>query len=77
MAVDYVRLEVQLLDRVDNGTAEEAIALVLVPAEPVNVGTAEVILIFDKIEGYALGFQRLDAAVLFTPAALLLGMITP
>ena len=70
VAVDEVRLEAQVRQRVDDCAAEVAIALVLVAAHAIDVGAAEVVLIVHKVERDALVHQGLDAAVLVTPAQL-------
>ena len=70
VAVDDVRLEAQVRQRVDDCAAEVAVALVLVAAHAVDVGAAEVVLIVHEVERDALIDQGLDAAVLVTPAQL-------
>ena len=68
VAVDDVGLPVQVRERVDDGAAEEAKALVLVPAQAVDVGAAEVELVVHEVEGDALILEGLDPAVLVAPA---------
>ena len=70
VGVDDVGLEIQTGQRVQHGAAEEAKALVFVPAQAVDVIALEVILVISKVEGNALALQRLDAAVLMPPAQL-------
>ena len=70
VAVDDVGLEVEMHQRVDDGAVEEAEALVFVAAQTVDVGTAEVILVIHEVEGHALIFKALHAAVLAAPAKL-------
>ena len=70
VGVDDVGLEIQPGQRVQHGAAEEAKALVFVPAQAVDVIALEVILVIYKVEGNALALQRLDAAVLMPPAQL-------
>ena len=70
VAVDHVGLEVEVNQRVDHRAVEEAEALVFVAAQTVDVGTAEVILVIHEIEGHALIFEALDAAILAAPAKL-------
>ena len=70
VGVDHVGLEFQPGQRVQHGAAEEAEALVFVPAQAVDVIALEVKLVIHKVEGNALALQRLDAAVLMPPAQL-------
>ena len=70
MAVDDVGLEVKMHQRVDDRAVKEAEALVFVAAQTVDIGAAEVILVIHEIEGHALIFKALDAAVLAAPAKL-------
>ena len=70
VAVDHVGLEVEVNQRVDHRAIEEAEALVFVAAQTIDVGTAEIILVIDKVEGHALILKALDAAILTTPAQL-------
>ena len=65
-----IGLEAQVRQRVDDGAAEEAEALVLVAAHAVDVGAAKVEVIVHEIEGHALILEGLDAAVLPAPAQL-------
>ena len=70
VAVDDVRLEAQMRKRIDDRTAEEAEALVLVAAHAIDVGTAEVELIVHEVPLHAILLDHLDAAVLTAPAQL-------
>ena len=70
VGMDDVRLEIQQGQGVEGGTAEEAIALVLVATQTVHVGTAEVVLVVQEVVGHAVLFQLLNAAVLAAPAQL-------
>ena len=62
--------EVQQRQGVEAGTAEEAVALVLVAAQTVDVGPPEVILVIEEIIDHAIFFEHLHAAVLPAPAQL-------
>ena len=68
VAVDDIRLEVQMLQGINDRTGEEAETLIFVAAESVNIRTAKVILIIDKVECNTLILQGADAAVLLAPA---------
>ena len=70
MAVHDVRAEVKVHQRVDDGAGEEAEALVLVAAQAVDVGTAEVVVVVHEVERDALIHEGFDAAVLPAPAQL-------
>ena len=70
MAVHDVRAEVEVHQRVDDRAGEEAEALVLVAAEAVDVGAAEVVVVVHEVERDALIHEGLDAAVLLAPAQL-------
>ena len=70
VGVDDVREEADQRQGVQHGTAEEAVTLVLVAAQTVDIAAAEVILVVDEIEGDAVLLQHLNAAVLLAPAKL-------
>ena len=70
VAVENVGPEIKMHQRVDHCPAEEAEALILIPAQAIDVGAAEVELVIHKVEGDALILKRLDAAVLLAPAQL-------
>ena len=70
MAVDDIGLEIKMHKRVDDRAVEEAETLVFVAAQTIDVGTAEIILVIDKVEGHALILKALDAAILTAPAQL-------
>ncbi len=70
VAVDDIGLEIKMHKRVDDRAVEEAETLVFVAAQTIDVGTAEIILVIDKVEGYALILKALDAAILTAPAQL-------
>ena len=70
VAVDDVGLEVKMHQRVDDRAVKEAEALVFVAAQTVDIGAAEVILVIHEVEGHALIFKALHAAVLAAPAKL-------
>ena len=72
VGMDDVRLPVQQGQGVEDAAAEEAETLVLVAAQAVDVGTAEVILVVHEVPGDAVLLEHLNTAVLLAPAQLYL-----
>ena len=68
VAVDDIRLEAEMRKGINHRTGEVAKALVLIAAETIDIGTAEIILIVDKVESDPLILKRADATVLLAPA---------
>ena len=70
VGVQHVGVEVNQRQHVEHRAAEKAVALVLIPAQAVDVGTAKVVLVVQEVEDYAVLFEHLHAAVLPAPAQL-------